>query len=81
MSNIYKQKGSCDVANQDGAPDVLFPGDVVELKEDLPIQKLKAGQRAIVDKIYKGRILVMPFGRTIACMVKTKHVFKLPWGN
>ncbi len=81
MSNIYKEKKSCDVANEDGVPVVLFPGDVVELKEDLPIQKLKAGQRAIVDNIYKNRILIMPFGRTIACMIKTNRVFKLPWGN
>ena len=80
MSNMYKEKKSCNIANQSGTLDVLNPGNVVELKVDLPIQNLKKGQRAYVDKIYKNKIRILPVKSTTECIVKTKHVFKLSLG-
>lgn len=80
MSNIYKEKTSCNIANEDGAPDVLYVGEAVELRVNMPNHKLKEGQRGIADKIYKGRIRFSPFGDPAKYTVQTSHVFKLNLG-
>lgn len=81
MTNMYKEKTSCDCANTEGAPDVLYPGNFVELRDKLPKQKLAKGQRAIVDRIYStGKIMIMPLGSTVQRMVRVKDVYKLNWG-
>lgn len=82
MTNIYKEKTSCDCANSEGAPDVLYKGDVVEARDALPKQKINKGQRAIVDKIYpSGDISILPFGSPRGESVRVKDVYKLNWGS
>lgn len=82
MTNMYKEKTSCDCANISGAPDVLYPGDAVEMREKMPKQKLAKGQRAVVDKIFGGgRIGILPFNSTTVSMVRVRDIYKLDWGN
>ena len=82
MTMIYIEMGSSKCANVDGAPDVLYPGDFVELREKLAKQKLVKGQRAIVEKIYAGRkIRILPLRTATAHIVRVKDVYKLDWGN
>ena len=80
MTNILKDNTSIDCANEAGAPDVLYIGNAVELRVDVPKQALKKGHRAFVDKISPaGIITILPFGPPKSCKVSVKEIFKLDW--